>query len=162
MWVGQRCALWTWMRAPAHARIPAQQRRAARHARRLLILRKHHTRTAARTRSCVWVYVCTCVCARALMCVCVCLRASACVCVRLRVCTRARTHACKPAEAWVRGCVLVQLGKWASGCARAFAPSTTEALTHRLSAITACSSAHARKALLRFSMEACTRVHQQK
>ena len=156
MWVGQRCALWTWMRAPAHARIPAQQRRAARHARRLLILRKHHTRTAARTRSCVRVYVCTCVCARARSCAC------ACVCVRLRVCTRARTHARKLAGTWVRGCVLVQLGEWVSGCARAFAPSTTEALTHRLSAITACSSAHARKALLRFSMEACTRVHQQK
>ena len=104
------------------------------------------------------------------MCVRVCVRArahvrvrvSACVCVRLRVCTRARTHARKLVGTWVRGCVLVQLGEWVSGCARAFAPSTTEALTHRLSAITACSSAHARKALLRFSMEACTRVHQQK
>ena len=116
MWVGQRCALWTWMRAPAHARIPAQQRRAARHARRLLILRKHHTRTAARTRSCVRVYVCTCVCARARSCAC------ACVCVRLRAsaCVHACTHACMQARrnvgAWVRACAVGRVGEWVCAC----------------------------------------------
>ena len=112
MWVGQRCALWTWMRSPAHARIPAQQRRAARHARRLLILRKHHTRTAARARSCVCMCVRACVSARAHVRV----RVSACISVRLRA--SACVHACvrTHASSQARGFLLVQLGEWVCAC----------------------------------------------